>query len=230
MGYTYAIQVTVGRELDVKARLVNLIKRFGNPGIIAIHALETFEQTLSETGMSYRKWRAKVTGYIFVTVEKSSKGSLGMDAKCWQLIKQIPFVSHILNCYIQQEEWSDFFNKVDSIEPKIQIVATDAILHAETDEMIKQEREESPNTSLMEAVIEILKTGKAQAVAFLQTAVKAVESVVRECRILVKIPWSLYQILLKMKRRKFREKKSINVQKVLHDLKTLSEEVFEWKN
>jgi len=230
MGYTYAIQVTVGRELDVKARLVNAIKRFGNPGIIAIHALETFEQTLSETGMSYRKWRAKVTGYIFVTVEHSSKGGLGMDAKCWQLIKRIPFVSHILNCYIQHDEWNDFFKKVDSIEPKVKIVETKTKLHAVTDETIEQECEESPNITLIEAAAEVLKSGKAHAVAALQKAVKAVETVARESRTIVKVPLSLYKILLEIYRKKSKEKKSMTVQNALHELKALLKGVVEWKN
>lgn len=120
MGFTYAVQVSTGRELNAKKMILDLLERLGNPGILTIHALETFEQTLGNNGMSSKKWKAKLSGYIFVTTASCS-ADLRMDAKCWQLIKQIPIVRNILNHCIGNDEWSEFFENVDR-EPEVQIL------------------------------------------------------------------------------------------------------------
>jgi len=220
MGFTYAVPVPVGRELQVKAMLENLMKRFGNPGIMAIHALETFTQTLSEKGLSARQWKAKLPGYIFVTIAKTETG-LGMEARCWQLIKHIPLVSRILNRYIQHDEWKNFFNNVD-LEPEIQIIERRATNVALT-EHTENNHEEMPIVTLIETVTEAigekLEEGKDQAVAAIEKAVATVRTIVKGCRTGYAVPYKLYKALVKQ-HREGDNAKPMNVQSALRGLKT----------
>ena len=112
MGFTYAVKVPTGRELQVKAMIENMLKRFDNPGgIIGVQALDTFTQKLSEKGLSARQWKAKVSGYIFVTIANTV--GLNMEASCWQFLRNFFSVQKILNQYISHNEWNNFFDNVD---------------------------------------------------------------------------------------------------------------------
>lgn len=235
MGFTYAVQVPVGQELKVKAMIENMLKRFGNPGIIAIHALETFTQTLSEKGLSARQWRAKLPGYIFVTITNTERFSareggncsagLGMEARCWQLIKQIPLVRKILNRYIQHDEWKDFFDSVD-LEPEIQVVEKN-VTKIELTNHIESEHEESSIVTIIETVTEALgenlEERKNTVVAALQKTVDAVRTVVKGCKTIYTIPYKLYKSFADEHRKEGGDKaKPMNVQSALHQLKTLA--------
>ena len=234
MGFTYAVQVPVGRELQVKVMIENMMKRLGNPGVIAIHALETFTQTLSEKGLSARQWKAKLPGYIFVTLEKTERlaakeggncsAELGMEASCWQLIKHIPLVRRILNRYIRHDEWKAFFDNVD-LEPEIQLIEREATNVALT-EHTENNHEESPILTLIETVTEAieekLEEGKEQAVAAMQKTVATVRTVVKGCKTMYAIPYKLYKVLVKQHRKEEGDKaKPMSVQSALKGLKAL---------
>ncbi len=234
MGFTYAVQVPTGRELQVKAMIENMMNRIGNPGIIAIYALETFTQTLSEKGLSARQWKAKLPGYIFVTLENTERlatkeggncsAELGMEASCWQLIKHIPLVRRILNRYIQHDEWKDFFYHVD-LEPEIQLVETNAT-NIELTEHTENNHEESNILTLIETVTEAieekLEEGKEQVAVAMEKTVTAVRTVVKGCKTMYTIPYKLYKSLVNQHRKEGGdEAKPMSVQSALKGLKAL---------
>lgn len=238
MGFTYAVQVPVGRELQVKVMIENMMKRLGNPGVIAIHALETFTQTLSEKGLSARQWKAKLPGYVFVTIanaydnrdpllaykDDNCSAKLGMEASCWHLIKQIPLVRRILNLYIKHDEWKDFFENVD-LEPEIQLIEREATNVALT-EHTETNHEESPIITLIETVTEAieekLEEGKEQVAVVMEKTVTAVRTVVKGCKTMYAIPYKLYKVLVKQHRKEEGDKaKPMSVQSALKGLKAL---------
>lgn len=200
MGYTYAIQVRSGCELKVKDGLKYLMESMGNPGIVAIHALETFEQTISQTGKSYHRWKAKVAGYIFVTVEESF--SLRMPNKIWQFIKRIPFVVKILDAYISPEDWDTFFDKIEDIEPEVKIteVKKEVYINSQSNRS-KGKGKEFQEFTLLES--DAKTEDKAQEQQHNQTVSvtqevlvdKTVESIVRTIKTVSKMPLSLYRSL-----------------------------------
>jgi hypothetical protein len=119
MSYVYALQVPVGREIDIQTKIVTMMERTVNPGIIAVHALKAFEHIFSENGFN-KKWKAKIPGYIFVVVERVS--GFRMAAECWQFLKRIPVV-RVLNTFIQPTEWNAFFEKIeDELDSEVQII------------------------------------------------------------------------------------------------------------
>ena len=207
MGYTYAIQVRSGCELKVKEGLIYLMKTMGNPGIVAIHALETFEQTISQTGKSYHRWKAKVAGYIFVTVEDSN--ALRMPNKVWQLIKRIPLVVNILDAYINPKDWDTFFNVIEDIEPEVKITEVKEEVYENTElNRNKGKGKEFREFTLMESLEVDVKEDETQEQRQKQTvyvsqdvlANKTIDSIVRTIRTVTKMPLSLYQILFEDRR------------------------------
>lgn len=235
MSYTYAVQVPVGQELKVKAMIESMLKRFGNPGIMRIHALETFTQTLREKGLSARQWRAKLPGYIFVTISNtesisSNEGGncsagLGMEASCWQFIKQVPLVRKILNRYISHDEWKNFFDNVD-LEPEIQLIDEEA-----TDVGIMPHTENSPkepsNVTLIETVTGVVEE-KLEEVkgrdTSLQKAVATVRTVLKGRKRVYTIPYKLYKSFVSEDRQKGGAKmKPMSFQSALLKLKILTE-------
>jgi transcription antitermination factor NusG len=130
MGFTYALQVPTGKEIRIKYMIEDQMKRLGNPGIIAIHAFETFTQMFRGKDTAPKQLKSKVPGYIFVTVKNtenynSAMGGnkecgLGMNPACWHFLKRIPNVYRILNRYIHHDEYKQFFEITD-LETSIQI-------------------------------------------------------------------------------------------------------------
>jgi len=120
VSYTYAVQVPVGKEIFAKQMILEKLKKY-NPGIIAVHAFETFTQIFKGKNRAPKQLRAKIPGYLFITIKNTDNNfPLGMDSACYYLIKKIPFVARILNQYIKEDEWLNFFEEVDT-EPEIQI-------------------------------------------------------------------------------------------------------------
>ena len=225
MGFTYAVQVPRGRELKVKAMILDMLKRSENPGIISVHALETFSQRLSENGLSARQWKAKVSGYIFVTIANTvGRGAgIGMEASCWQFLKKIPLVQQILNQYIRHDEWKDFFEKVDDIEPEIQLVQKEATSVQSTEQPESTPIEPSLVTlieTVAEVVEEKLEAGKDQVVATIEKTVAAVRTMTKGRKTLYSIPYKLYKAFIKEDRQEGGDKaKQMTVQSALHQLK-----------
>ena len=228
MGFTYAVKVPTGRELQVKAMIENMLKRFDNPGIIGVQALDTFTQKLSEKGLSARQWKAKVSGYIFVTIANTV--GLNMEASCWQFLKRIPLVQKILNQYISHNEWKNFFDNVDDIEPEIQLVEVER----EAINIELNEHEHPENNSkgpslvkLIETVTEIveekLEDGKDQVIAVIEKTVAAVRIVVKGRKTMYTIPYKLYKAFVKEDHQEGGGKaKPMSVQSALHQLKTMA--------
>jgi len=203
--------------------IFNLLKRRENPGIIDVHALETFTQTLTESGLSARQWKAKTAGYIYVTIEKTA--GLCMEANCWQFLKQIPLIKKILNYYIRHDVWEAFLGNVDR-EPEIRLVEKES-----TKGKMITDTEVKPNEpslltlieTVTEAVEEKLEEGKEQVVEALEKTVAAVRTVVKGCRTVYAIPYKLYKALVKQHRKKEGDNaKPMSVQSALHQLKTLA--------
>jgi hypothetical protein len=225
MGFTYAVQVPTGRERQTKVMIVDMLKRFENPGILSVQALETFTQRLSDNGLSARHWKAKVSGYIFVTIAKTAAG-LGMDPSCWQFLKRIPLIKKILDQYLDHDEWKNFFERVTEIEPEVQLVQKVAT-KIELTEQPESSPKETSLATIIETVAEIveekLEEGKDQVVTAIETTVAAVRTVVKGCKTLYAIPYKLYKAFVKEVRQKEGDKsKSMSVQSALGQLKTLA--------
>lgn len=226
MGFTYAVKVPTGRELQVKAMIENMLKRFDNPGIISVQALDTFTQKLSEKGLSARQWKAKVSGYIFVTIANTS--GLDMDASCWQFLKRIPLVQKILNQYISHNEWKNFFDNVDEIEPEIQLVEVER--EAKKVELSEHPENKPKGPSLVtlietvtETVEERLEEGKERVIAAIEKTVAAVRTVVKGRKTMYTIPYKLYKAFVKEDHQEGGDKaKPMSVQSALHRLKALA--------
>lgn len=231
MSYTFAVQVPTGKEIDFKVLLLNLLQRCGNPGIVAIHALETFTQTLGGKGLSLRRWRAKVPGYIFVTVERAE--GLEMDAACWHIINKIPLMKRILNRYISQAEWEMFFGSIkDAQEPEIEI----SIPHTSKGTIKKETaKAKAPKakftlTELFQKAKQVLETAKtkaAPALTPLQSALAATKKYIRGNRTIYAVPLRLYKILLEQHNKGSSER--MTVQNAVHELKVLLGAVIRWQ-
>ena len=209
MGYTYAIQVRSGCELKVKEGLTYLMGNMGNPGIVAIHALETFEQTISQTGKSYHRWKAKVAGYIFVTVDESI--ALRMPGKVWQFIKRMPLVVKILDAYISPEDWDTFFDKIEDIEPEVKITEVKEEVRSNGQDKEFQEftlLESDAKTD--DEAQETQEQQQKRTVSVKQEVLvsKTVDSIVRTIRTVTKMPLSLYQSLFENRRESLHNRKS----------------------
>ncbi|QNB45354.1 hypothetical protein BR63_02925 [Thermanaerosceptrum fracticalcis] len=120
MGFTYAVYVGVGKEIEVLEKIKAKIQLFGNPGIVEITALETFVQFVDKK-IRKKSIKAMHEGYLYVTVEKTENGLLEMDRSCYHFLRYIPFVKKILNCFIPQEIWENIKANIDT-EPEIGIL------------------------------------------------------------------------------------------------------------
>lgn len=192
MGFTYAVQVPVGKELQARQMIINTLERY-NPGIIAVNALETFTQIFKGKNTAPKQLKAKVPGYIFVTTQNTEnfnsrqggnlESGLGMEPSCWQLLKRIPFVRRILNQYIKPDELNTFFDVVD-LEPEIQISTEDR----------SSKKDERPLVSLAQKALEYLQTKKTEAAQQAVNMLKKVVGKPRGKRSVYTIPFSLFEL------------------------------------
>ena len=177
MGYTYAVQVPVGKEIFAKQMILEALKKY-NPGIVAVHAFETFTQIFKGKNRAPKQLRAKIQGYLFVTIKKTDSNlPLGMDSACYYLIKKIPFVARILNQFIKEDEWLNFFEEVDT-EPEIQI----------------SNKKKRPLLQIVKEALSRLETKKNSMTAQLKTMLWKVQSRTRGKREVYNIPFSLFKL------------------------------------
>jgi transcription antitermination factor NusG len=186
MGFTYAVQVPVGKEVEIMYRLTKVLERY-NPGIIAVHALEQMTQIFKGQDRAPKNLKAKVPGYIFVTTERTEnfnsrqggnlEAGLGMEPSCWQLIKSIPMVRKILNQYIKHDELKQFFDTIDR-EAEIEI----------------SDKNKRPLVSLAEIAIKYLKDKKSKTAQKFLTMLRKVTCKTRGTREVYTIPFSLFYL------------------------------------
>lgn len=225
-GFTYAIQVPVGKEIQAKQMLLNAINRLGNPGILAVHALETFTQTFGDKNIAPKQLKAKLPGYIFVTINRSERftsrqggnleAGLGMDAACWQLLRKVPLVKRIINKYIKHEEWEEFFLTVD-LEPEACLV--------------DRENKYASTMALLRKTLEALKQKKCEAAETFRKALSKIEKITRGSRNIYSIPYSLFEYLksaMESRNKGSSKRKQTLAQGILFELQCTLKEWMVW--
>lgn len=186
MGFTYAIQVPVGKEVRIKYMIEQKLLQ-SNPGIMAIHAFETFTQIFRGKDTAPKQLKSKVPGYIFVTVENTENYTsrtggnkecgLGMNPFCWHFLKSIPGVFKILNRYIQHEEYAQFFELTD-LEPTIQV---------------REEKQKRSLKDMINKALDILKKQKEKKTQQIVHMLNKVQVKDRGKNNVYTIPFSLFQ-------------------------------------